>query len=337
VISLRSIHEIVRSYPSNFKPARVEFLESADGMSGAQFWRLETDSATFMLRRWPSEHPTAERLRFIHEVLFHAERRGISFLAVPVKTTTGESFVSADGRLWELSPWMPGTADFERSPSRQKLAAALTALAKFHLAVSDFLPRASQRAATPPPAVSRRLSRLRELADRGTDELRSPAILADWPELAPFARRFFSTLPRLLPLAIGQLEPLAGVLLPVLPSIRDIWHDHVLFTGDEVSGIIDFGAVDIDTPAADVARLLGSLVGDDAAGWQAGLNAYSTYRPLTADEQQTVRALDISSTVLAGYNWLKWIGVDRRQFEDRGQIVARFEKIVARAEFAAAY
>ena len=102
-----------------------------------------------------------------------------------------------------------------------------------------------------------------------------------WPEFGPMARCFIATLPRILPRAMGRLEPLATVSLNLQPCLRDIWHDHVLFTGDKVTGMIDFGAVDIDTPATDIARLVGSLVGDDAAGWQSGIAAYSDVRPLT--------------------------------------------------------
>jgi Ser/Thr protein kinase RdoA (MazF antagonist) len=148
------------------------------------------------------------------------------------------------------------------------------------------------------------------------------------------ARRFFDTIPGCLPRAIAELAPLSNVALAVQPCIRDIWHDHVLFTGDEVTAIIDFGAMDIDTPATDVARLLGSLVGDDEAGWRVGVSAYSTIRSLSTDEQGAAKALDNSSAILAGCNWLRWIYVEGRQFEDRTQIIERFRRIVARCEFA---
>lgn len=62
-----------------------------------------------------------------------------------------------------------------------------------------------------------------------------------------------------MPWAIEQLKPLADVSFRLQPCIRDIWHDHVLFDGDRVTGLIDFGAMQIDTPATDIARLVGSL------------------------------------------------------------------------------
>jgi homoserine kinase type II len=334
VISLRQIQAIVREYPANFQPTRVEPLGAAGGMSGAQFWRLESPQGPLALRRWPSEHPVPERLRFIHRVLFHAAERGVSILAAPIRTTEGDSFVLFDGHLWELTPWMPGTADYDRSPSSQRLGAAMTALAKFHLSVSDFSGAGLQQVAGAPPAIARRLSRLRDLSRRGTNELAQAISVDVWPELAPSARRFLDAAPAFLSRAIGQLAPLAHIALPVQPCIRDIWHDHVLFTGDEVTAIIDFGAMDVDTPATDVARLLGSLVSNDEAGWRAGINAYSAVRPLSTDEARAAKALDTSSAILAGCNWLRWIYVERRQFEDQAQVIERFRKIVTRTEIA---
>jgi Ser/Thr protein kinase RdoA (MazF antagonist) len=335
VISLRDIQAIVRQYPADFQPNRIEPLGTARGMSGAQFWRVESPAGSHVLRRWPNEHPTPERLRFIHGVLFYAAEHGISFLAIPIRTTMGESFVLFDGHLWDLSPWMPGTADYERSPNMQKLAAAMTALAKFHSTVNGFPERGLQQVAGAPPAISRRLSRLRELSHRGTNELADAITVDTWPPLAPLARRFLATIPAILPRATGQLASLSTLVLPVQPCLRDVWHDHVLFTGNEVTAVIDYGAMNIDTPATDVARLLGSLVGDDEAGWRTGVNAYSAIRPLSPNEEQAAKALDTSSTILAGCNWLRWIYIDGRQFDDQSQIVERFQRIVTRAEHAA--
>jgi homoserine kinase type II len=317
-------------------------------MSGAQFWRLTTvvrgypdpaHGGTLILRRWPQEHPTPDRLRFIHAVLRHAAERGVTFLPLPIPAQTGQSFIEQAGHLWELTPWLPGAADYETAPTTEKLRAAMAALAQFHIATADFptptTPRSVGRQTessppTSPPSIQRRLARLHQLARGEINELSRPITDATWPDLAPLARNFLAALPRAVPQAIAQLEPLADVRLPLQPCIRDVWHDHVLFTGGRVTGLIDFGAVTIDTPATDIARLLGSLAGDDPAGWQSGLAAYSAIRPLSQEESLAVFALDRSGTILAGCNWLRWLYIERRQFENPAQVIDRFRRIAAR-------
>jgi homoserine kinase type II len=329
VNSPHEIHEIARNYADGYQPSRIEALGFAGGMSGALFWRLETPAGRLVLRRWPSEHPSAERLRWIHDVLFHATARGIVFVPAPIRTKSGESFVCDGGNFWELAPWMPGAADYEQSPSEEKLRSAMAALASFHCAVDDF-PMGANRHVAEAPAVVRRLARLEKLRHGEIEELSLALGNIQWPEFSRQARMFLAILPECLPRAIERLRPLVNVSMSLQPCLRDIWHDHVLFTGNEVTGIIDFGAVDVDTPATDIARLLGSLVGDDAEGWRIGLDCYSTIRPLSADEQSTIRALDASGTILAGCNWIRWICVDRRQFDDGPRILERFERIVGR-------
>jgi Ser/Thr protein kinase RdoA (MazF antagonist) len=104
-------------------------------MSGAQFWRItavrgasDQGPRTLCLRRWPPEHPSPDRLTSIYAVLLHATERGITFLPVPIATRDGRSFVEHAGSLWQLEPWMPGSADYEHSPRVEKLRAAMRAL-----------------------------------------------------------------------------------------------------------------------------------------------------------------------------------------------------------------
>jgi Ser/Thr protein kinase RdoA (MazF antagonist) len=328
---VREIHEILQHYPPNCQPTRVARLGFAGGMSGAQFWRLTAPRGELALRRWPTEHPAPQRLRFIHAVLAHAESRGITCLPLPITTRKGQSFVEHAGHLWEIAPWMPGRADYERAPSDAKLCAAMTNLAQIHLALADFPIDATRQAAGAPPSVMRRLARLRELSSGGLQQLSGAVTDHHWSDLAPLARQFLALLTVGMPHAIAQLEPLAQVTVSLQPCLRDIWHDHVLFIGRKVTGMVDFGAIDIDTPACDIARLLVSLVGNDQTGWQTGIAAYIAVRPCSADELSAISALDIGGTLLAGCNWIRWIYVEGRQFENPTQVINRFRAIVARA------
>jgi Ser/Thr protein kinase RdoA (MazF antagonist) len=357
------VTHVLSQYPPECQPAQIEPLGFAGGMSGAQFWRVSVvrgshdpavvrgfpdavvrgsaDPAQRMLclRRWPIEHPSPQRLKFIHAVLQHAARDGISFVPIPLGTRDGESFVHHDRHLWQLEPWMPGSADYEQSPRVEKLRGAMTALAQLHVATGNFQQsaitlslnaKAQSIPTTSQSAIPRRLAQLREHSHGGTNELSRAITGTIWPELAPLARQFIAAFPIAAQNAIKKLEPLTAVPLPIQPCLRDIWHDHILFTGEEVTGIIDFGAVDIDTPATDIARLLGSLVADDSEAWQTGLAAYSAVRPLSPEESLAVVALDRSGTVLAGCNWIRWIYVDRRTFENRQQVIDRFCRILKR-------
>jgi homoserine kinase type II len=241
---------------------------------------------------------------------------------------------------------MAGAADYDQSPGDAKLCAAMTALAQFHNAVADFDSDSFDVSAPPSSAsasaIQRRLARLRSLLTGEIGELSSVLGEKTWPELSALARPFLAALPRAVTRAIAELEPLEHAPLPLQPCLRDIWHDHVLFTGNEVTGIIDFGAVDIDTPATDIARLLGSLTGepcqpfrerpmertDRSAVWRMGLAAYAATRPLSRDEWLAVDAINTANPILAGCNWIRWIYIDRRQFQNAEQILARFQRIV---------
>ena len=220
----------------------------------------------------------------------------------------------------------------------------MIALAKFHEATKDFelhRGRSDESIAQvpvksgPAPGIIRRLERLHELQAAGAGALKRAIAAADWPELAHSAHsahQFVELLPKAVPLATGLLTPLAEVPFVVQPCLRDVWHDHVLFVDNEVTGLIDFGAVAIDTPAVDVARLLGSLAVDDAGEWQRGLEAYATIRPFSSDELRAVAALDASSTVLAGCNWIRWVFVENRQFDNREQVGRRLALLLDRLQ-----
>ena len=152
----------------------------------------------------------------------------------------------------------------------------------------------------------------------------------DWPALAERAGR----LVQLVRLAADRVAPLlasgARLKVPIQACIGDIWHDHILFVADRVSGIIDFGGMRADTVAGDVARLLGSLVADDERGWQVGLAAYERLRPLSVDERRLVTAFDRSGVLLGGLEWIEWIYLQQRVFSSRGTIEGRLDATVAR-------
>jgi homoserine kinase type II len=325
------VHAVLANYPPDCRPTTVESLGSAGGMSSAQIWRIHSPRGEFALRRWPIEHPAPDQLRFIHTVLCHAATNGCDFLPVPATTRDGQTFIRHREHLWEFAPWMPGIASYESSPSREKLRAAMHALAKFHNAVADYAKPTVIGSSVGLNAIERHLARLGGVSPLRINQLARAVNDVPWPDLAPLARQFVAILTRTIPHAMAQLAPLSQVRPPLQPCLRDVWSDHILFTSSEVTGIIDFGAVDFDIPATDIARLLGSFAQLTVADiWTEGLAAYNEVRPISDTESRAAQALDSSGTILAGCNWIQWIYIDRRTFDDRLQIVERFRRILSR-------
>ena len=104
----------------------------------------------------------------------------------------------------------------------------------------------------------------------------------------------------------------------------------MLFVDQQVSGIVDFGAVRPENVAADIARLLGSLAGDNANDWRRGLSAYQVVRQLSTDELTLVTAFDRSTVLMGGLQWLEWIYCQQRIFVNRGAVLSRIDEFLAR-------
>jgi homoserine kinase type II len=318
---------VLEQYPGIGPVGKIHFLAGAGGFSGSRLWKIEREAGPLCLRRWPAEHPTAERLLFIHGVLAHLGKSGIACIPVPLVNRQGSTFVPRAGHFWELAPWMPGEANFRANPSRVRLAAAMRMLAQIHVAAAV--------GCTPIQASPTLLSRREQLATLlggGAGQLAAAVESHHQQPLASRGRRLLAHFGRLAPLTAPRLEAAAKLRVPLFPVIRDLWHDHVLFTGDEVTGIIDFGAMRVDSAACDLSRLLGSLVGDDQAAWDFAWEAYAAIRPLSADERELVRTLDDANVLLAGLNWLTWICVEGRTFENLPAVLARLDETLGRLE-----
>jgi hypothetical protein len=121
-----------------------------------------------------------------------ARAAGLEFVPAVLPTRTGGTWVEHTGRLWELTSWMPGRADFHDDPTGPRRDAACTALAHLHAA---WAPPAS--AAGPCPAVLRRLAAVRDWHDLLGSGWR-PAFPADDP-LTPPGERAWHLLRSLMP------------------------------------------------------------------------------------------------------------------------------------------
>ncbi len=324
-----SIQSVIYRYGEEYRPMYIEFLRGAGGFSGALFWKLTCPAGLFCLRRWPQEHPTLEELRFIHDVLHHAESFvGDEFLPLPLATRRGESIVESKGYLWELTRWMPGKPVDAESCTNEQIAAALRLLALFHLFSHVELPK-EFRHAMPSPGILRRQSQLSELVRYGRSQIANAFRFGLFPRLDDTAEKVLRLFSAVAPRVLHELKDAGQVSVPIQPCIRDVWSDHVLFEDDNVTGLIDFGAMKPDYVATDVARLLGSYAEDDSARWEIGLEAYSDFG---GADPELVRVFDRSFVAMAGMQWLQWLYVEGRTFEHMDAVAKRLATIARRME-----
>ena len=313
--------------------AKVEPVSG--GFSGAGVFKVETAEVGYCLRRWPVGQTFAARVLAIHQLLALARGRGVIVVPVPLKSNSGTTLPEVNREFWQLEPWMPGVANFLAGPNDERLKSAMTHLARFHNAVRDWNPTGGvgqwfQPASIQPcPTIANRIRMIvgygksiadfeTALAQEGDTRFRNAGT-----RIARLFRTAQSTVSR-------ELAAVESLPVPLQPCIRDLWHDHLLYQGNELSGVVDFGAMATDSISCDLSRLLGSLFGDDSAAWQRGIRYYETVRTLADAEHRLLRPLDRSSVLLSGMTWLKRHYVLRNTRADLTQVCDRMESIVDR-------
>lgn len=299
------------------------------GLSGASVWRAEGRwegaRVPLALRCWPAQHPTPQRLSQIHEALIYARRAGVLTIPALLPNASGRTYTSDGQRLWELSQWLPGAADYLQQPSLERLQAAMQALAQVHRVWSD----GPQHQSGLSPSCQQRSQRLQDGLDHVPDLLR-----IEPPATEPLATLFRQTVAHLAtwgPAWLADLQQLHAQAVPLHFVMRDVWSDHVVFEGPQVSGFIDFGAARLDEPATDVARLLGSLEPLNPAHWRLGWQAYQAVNPHV--DLKRVAILDRVGTLLSALQWLQWLVIEQREFRAKpAELIARWQQYLRRLD-----
>lgn len=317
-----------------FKPVELRDLqinEATGGLSGAHLWRITQGNDSFCLRRWPMVHPSATELTAIHGFMTHLEKAGFQIVPLPQRTLTQQTFLNVAGNLWELANWLPGEA--LEKPSAEQITAAMEALARLHLAAASY----GMPPDAPAPGLQKRRAILQNLRDGWLAQLdqavrgATPSALRE-PQAAlrETALAMLADIRQVLPSTLSVVEKTVSVALPLQWCLRDIHIGNLLFTDNRVTGIVDFGAAGIDSVAGDIARLVGSLAGDDANLWRECLRTYQILRPLSAEELHAVALFDGGGLIAAATNWLRWLFVERRQFADAATTQTRLTELARR-------
>jgi len=315
-----SAHTVLKQYPA-WTHGDPRPLGNHGGFSGAQLWRIDTAAGALCLKAWPAGARSLDDLRWIHQLLMRGN--GFAWLPRVLATRQAETLVRAQDRLWELTTWMPGLADFERSPTTARLESACLALAQLHVQWAG-----AESDVGTCPGVLRRWQSWRHWTDLARTGWRPQWGTVD--AYAAMAEPLLHAIQRHLDEVPQLLTPWLNVPMPLQPCVCDPWRDHVLFTGDAVTGLIDFGSVKMDHVAVDLARLLGSLIGDDVAGWRIGIAAYRSVRPFSEAEWRLASDLDRTGTILAATHWLRWLYHERRRYDQPDAVIGRLQCLLTR-------
>lgn len=351
-VKFHNLLQIVESF-CGAKPARIRTLDrDSEGFSGAVVLRVvvqETAQAPeteYCLRGWPPDSLPRERLLGLHRLLEHVCKSGVTQVPVPLRSKFGTTIYAEASQFWQIEPWLPGVADFSSDPNDARLRNTMTALAQWHDAASRFEPRDSEAtwfksfAAANSPTVADRLNRVERFQKQDVAKLRQllqqttslPPWGAEFDELVDLSRRILDLFALSSERIAEDLSLYRNLRFRLHPCLRDVWHDHVLFEGDTVTGLIDPSAARSETPATDLARLLGSLLGDDNERWEVAISAYRSVRPLSDREATLARVIDQSTVLLSGLTWLERLFVHRQIYSNPPRVLDRLRQIASRLD-----
>jgi hypothetical protein len=339
--------EVVRHW---FPESSILSVEPVGGgLSGASVWRVCSASTilterqppeisavrgpsttlsklceNWALKRWP-EGSRTERISEIHAVLETARQNKCP--AIPEALSVGippATWKSIDGAIWECSRWTEG-----QPPNlRESLELTVVQMARWVAQFAESVKCRGSKQGVPRTILDRQhrmagiekgLSRRLGLAstgvfDRYDDSQRRILTLG--------VQVLENAWPRIAPKITSELLGWAEVTHRLQYVVRDVHFGNTLFQDGKLTAFVDFDAVRMDTLAADLSRLVGSvlmeLAGDvdQDAIWNHALAAYRSIRPLSPTEEALAKWLVDINPLINLANWIIWLAVEGRDFGD---------------------
>jgi hypothetical protein len=324
---------------------QLTHAESAGGgFSGAEVFKATAiDGSTLALRRTPKNLALPEeRLRALHRLLAAVQRSGLTEIPVPLIPISNLPGAAADlivapggagiiptdpwivigNDLWQVESWMPGTPIRGSEVSAQHLRTTLQRLDAFHTLAADHVSRGHhcswfRMSVEPSPAVVRRHGLVQELQNGELLILRRQIERVANDRFRHLAQEACRSLDNWLPWLTAELTAMASQKFAIQPVVRDLWRAHVLFSEDQLTGLIDLSATASDHVAIDSARLLRSWFGADAVRIHSAVAELTTLRSFTGHEMRLLRTLDASSVLLSPLTWI------RRRVDTEGELALR--------------
>jgi homoserine kinase type II len=303
---------VLSRYPAHVRPVNPpEPLRGYGGLSGASLWRYQAPAGWICVRAWPMEASRIEHLNTIHGWL--REAADLGFLPIPVPARDGQTVQECEGRCWQVEPWLDGVPDLAHPPANERVQAAFRALATLHQRLSRHTSYGVS------PGLGLCIRELEGLTAQGFDRLEAALDHAP-PSLPHPARRWLALARATAPHLHSRLLDPARLRVPLQPCLRDARPEHFLFEGERLSGLVDFGAMGIDSVAADLARLVGEWFPGDASLRALALAAYEQIRPLDPTESALIAPFEAAADLLIAGHWLRWHLLEHRRFADPGAV-----------------
>jgi Phosphotransferase enzyme family len=303
--------ELFARYCSRFQPlSPLVSLGGGGGLSGAKLWRFGAEHGELLLRAWPPHGLGREHIEQVHRWL--RSTADLEFVPVPIGDRADRSLQEWHGILWEITTWHAGKSDLSRPPGLESLRLAFTGLAMFHERFAgERVEAVSAGLRQRHDAIGRLVHggfRTLEIAINRQNEIGAPdrKVALAWLALAR----------RVAPVLLDPVGRASGRMIRVQPALRDARPEHFLFEGSRLSGLVDFGAMGVESVAADLARLMGEWLAGDPAAWREALAAYERIRPLDPDETRLINVFETTTALLIGERWARWHYVENRGFDD---------------------
>ncbi len=306
-----------------------EWVPLRGGFSGARIYRCHwADQSQTLLRAWPPGS-CPERVAHVQQWITATRQAGCKLLPCFYPADNGSTIAHYSGRLWEMRDWIggcPWAASVGQPPVHVALRCAANALGQFHAATST-LP--GRRACA--PAIVDRLRKAKQWTSQDVlNWSRFPAGCVDWMSQAASSLQLVWN--RRGKELSTQLAEAATQTWDLRFCLRDVHLDNILFSGDRVTGLIDFDTLRVDTPAVDLARLVHSFAMQtnprttnlteiqdwrrqiDQQYWPIALAGMASFCPLHDSEAELARVLADATAIFSLLNWLEW----GRQRSDNG-------------------
>lgn len=301
------------------------------GLSGGAVWKILHSGRFGALRRYPATF-SRDRVLAIHNVLFHARSIGLKIVPKVWSTVAGATALVTPAGVWELLDWLPGQPLSWNTFDTASVLGGVDALADWSsnfatkttiaLTGNEFgsdvaLDAFASGRATLAPGIERRRRewhRLKPILSLGLCDPLQPHI-----DLVRRTIRMARRWENRLETALTRAKP-----TPLALCLRDVHADHILFENRRVVGIIDFGAIALDSPAADFARWLGALAPLGHSIWPQALARFEERLPGAQISADLVEAYHIANLVLGALHWVEWLALAPRTFVNPDAAIRRW-------------